>query len=140
MNELDNQPTLKDRILLMIGKLEDIPDKIESVFKKQEKQDEEINAIKLNISSTDNNIKNLESYLRNEVKNIKSKLIKTCVSGNDCALELKINKDKIFEQVKANTTYREEKNKNKLYWKDKLIGMIIALLLVYFGTILKNLI
>lgn len=113
-DDFNGQATIKDRILMAIGALEGVPKRLDKLESKQEDLAKLISDLILTDEKT--------AHLLEELKKIITK----------------ITEDKIFENVSFNTAARIATAKKKGYWKDKLIGMGIAITLLLVGGFLKQ--
>lgn len=124
-DEFNGVPTIKDRILLALGALEGVPKRLEQINDKLEKCEKVQGDQQLLNEKTDSRFKVIEDKTK-----------KTCMHDN-CPLWAELKDKEILEKVEANTAARHSAVAKKGYWKDKLIGMAIALTLLVAGKYLS---
>ena len=121
-DDFNGTVTIKDRILMALGALEGVPKKLEKIESKQDDYTKH---------HSDQQLKN-EQY-ESKIKALEDKINKTCV-GDKCPLLADLKERKVFECVEANTSARLNAAAKKGYWKDKLIGMAVAVTLLVVGS------
>jgi len=124
-DEFNGTVTIKDRMLLALGALEGMPKRMEQVNDKLEKCEKAQSEQQIRNEQIDNRIRGIEDRER-----------KTCVHDN-CPLWVDLKAKGILEKVESNTAARNSAAAKKGYWKDKLIGMAIAITLLIAGKYLS---
>ena len=132
-DEFNGMPTIKDRILLALGALEGVPKRLEQINDKIEKLEKAQSDQQLVNEKIDNKLKDISD---NRLKDIGEKINKTCAAGS-CQLLAVFKEKNLFEKIEANTLARTAIAARKGFWKDKLIGMVIAIVLLLTGKYLS---